>query len=182
MSAIVSISTQLQREHRQSFRTLAELALLVNLVNPGQLLHTTSTRSEGLHARDTKAWCRFIDAFASLADFLKGGASVAAISGVEISDQPTLLIASNNGVHTRILGHLRYVLESLHSFRNGNAKDQAEIRQKLLKSSVNIGRDKIRNYRKRMVKWLNRVENDPEGLSLSWGLESPKSSRYTNTR
>lgn len=152
--------------------TLIELALLINLVNPGTLRDFPAVSTTENVPPDLTLWHRFVDAIAWLADFRKGGVSVAAVCGVEIAGRPRLLLASNCGVKTQVEGHIRHILRIVQSLINGETQNRVDTREDILALSIQLSHNKVQNYSLRLSKLVRQILEDPERSSLEKGEQT----------
>ncbi|KAK5936606.1 hypothetical protein PMZ80_011134 [Knufia obscura] len=131
---------------------LLELAVLLNLINPGKLLESRSSPSDDGSRLQMSPWHRFLDEFAWLGDTRKGGESVTAVAGLVTSGRPMLLFANNHGVKPSVHAHLRLVLELLQSLTASDIENRSKIQRQILETSVRASHDKVQNYSIRLMK------------------------------
>lgn len=144
--------------------TNMELAVLLRLINPGQLSESAKTSSSD-HGNDKKqAWRSFLDEFAWLGDCRTGGETVTATAGVTMSKGPVLLVASNNGVRQDVQDHLELVLGSLQKLATSRADVRREVETRLVNQSIALSGAKVRNYNTQLTKLVMRMhkyESEP---------------------
>jgi len=149
----------------QVFQDFIEVAVLLNMINPGKLFGDSRPLGHDNEIRTPEPWHRFKDEFAWLGDIRKGGGSVTAVAGVMMSGQRTLLLASNYGVKPKVSRHLRDVLQTLQSLARSGAESQSKAQRQILESSVDLSWDKIKNYSdrlSRLITWLSAHSEAPD--------------------
>lgn len=170
MSVDTTQPAKSRRRPDQNLNSLVELAFLLTLVAPGTLLDTPSAPDTRHTLHDMVFWRRFVDAFAWLADFRKGGGSVTAICSVEISGLPVLLVTSNHGVKDEVSTHLRYLLKILQDLTHAETGDRVQVLENIVQSSVRVSRDKVQNYSNRLFKLVQRFLASSETSSVKSGM------------
>lgn len=167
------MSEKADNKPRDGLNVLVELALLINLVNPGTFQDFPTVSSTENTPPDLVLWHRFVSAVAWLADSRRGGASVTAVCGVEIAGRPRLLLASNCGVKTEVEGHIRHILAILQDLIKGETQNRVDVLEDILASSIHLSRNKVQNYSLRLSKLVGQLLEDPERSALEKGEQTP---------
>lgn len=155
-----------------SRQTVIDLALLVNLINPGTLYDFQTALTTTKVPPTTSVWRQFISALAWLADARRGGESVTAVCGVQIDGEFKLLLTSNCVVKKDVADHVRYVLRVLQEMIKGEWNDCGTVLEDIITASVYLSRNKVQNYSCRLSKLVQKIKDDVERPSLTPGKQT----------
>ena len=105
-----------------------------------------------------KQWHQFLDNLAWLSDHQGSGKSVTSIAAEHNPSRCVFWLASNSGVGSAVLKHIRNILDILQEVASGS-KDSANAHAQICAESIAFSKKRVNSYRDRLFPILERCKS-----------------------
>ena len=146
-----------------------EPLVLLRILDPTRGKQASALMQSGASNLE-ETWHRFLDQLSWICDYEPGGDTVSSIAAQTTPDGPVFWLAANKDPALKALPHLLWVLEKLENSYEISPLEIEELEDEITTRCIEFGKNKVRNYGRRLRSITNKVAESFEEGSQHLGL------------